>query len=203
MLPTLLSLPYLPSVEWLAVYIQSEAVVIEKHEYFVKGSYMNRSTICGANGLLLLSIPLAGGRDHKMLYADAEISYSSAWQRIHINSIKSAYGSAPFFEYYMSHFEKIISKKHKLVYSLNLELLAEILRLLKCGQKHSFTDAYEKSPSIIHDCRVSVKLPDVEFTRYFQVFEERHGFKTGLSILDLLFHVGPESANYLKMCKIR
>ena len=33
--------------------------------------------------------------------------------------------------------------------------------------------------------------------RYDQVFMEKHGFIANLSILDLLFNLGPESADYL------
>ena len=42
-------------------------------------------------------------------------------------------------------------------------------------------------------------LPDPSFTprRYYQVYEAKHGFLPNLSILDLLFNMGPESLLYL------
>ena len=36
------------------------------------------------------------------------------------------------------------------------------------------------------------------YPRYIQIFEDKHGFQNNLSILDLLFHEGPESLNYLQ-----
>ena len=33
---------------------------------------------------------------------------------------------------------------------------------------------------------------------YLQVFEDKHGFISNLSCLDLIFNLGPESATYLK-----
>ena len=35
------------------------------------------------------------------------------------------------------------------------------------------------------------------YPRYLQIFEAKYGFQSNLSILDLLFHEGPESLNYL------
>ena len=42
-------------------------------------------------------------------------------------------------------------------------------------------------------------LPDPLFSprRYYQVYEAKHGFLPNLSILDLLFNMGPESLLYL------
>ena len=37
---------------------------------------------------------------------------------------------------------------------------------------------------------------------YHQVFNSKYGFINNLSILDLIFNVGPESSNYLKKLKV-
>ena len=39
--------------------------------------------------------------------------------------------------------------------------------------------------------------PDFTSKRYYQVYEQKHGFLPNLSILDLLFNMGPESILYL------
>ena len=55
----------------------------------------------------------------------------------------------------------------------------------------------------ITDFRSSIRPkhpePDPDFTpkRYYQVYEQKHGFLPNLSILDLLFNMGPESIFYL------
>ena len=39
--------------------------------------------------------------------------------------------------------------------------------------------------------------PDFEPKPYYQVYQQKHGFLPNLSILDLLFNMGPESILYL------
>src|SRR4051812_2271477 len=95
----LLYLPYLPDAPWFAHYLKYPAIFLEHEENFVKASGRNRSRIAGPNGLQTLSIPLEGGRDHHRKYREVKISYQSDWQKIHWQSIRTAYGSAPYFEH--------------------------------------------------------------------------------------------------------
>jgi hypothetical protein len=37
----------------------------------------------------------------------------------------------------------------------------------------------------------------VNFPRYYQLFEARNGFQPNLSIIDLIFHLGPQAKDYL------
>ncbi|MDY4778512.1 MAG: WbqC family protein, partial [Prevotella pectinovora] len=39
--------------------------------------------------------------------------------------------------------------------------------------------------------------PDFEPRRYYQVYEQRHGFLPNMSIIDLLFNMGNESVLWL------
>ena len=55
----------------------------------------------------------------------------------------------------------------------------------------------------IRDFRDAIRpkkpLPDVDFIpqRYYQVYEQKHGFLPNMSILDLLFNEGNEAIFYL------
>ena len=42
------------------------------------------------------------------------------------------------------------------------------------------------------------KEPPQDFDSYTQVFSNKHGFISNLSILDLLFNEGPNALNYLE-----
>ena len=51
----------------------------------------------------------------------------------------------------------------------------------------------------IHPKHPNSILRDLELEKpYFQVFSQKHGFQSDLSIMDLLFNEGPDSIMYLK-----
>ena len=55
----------------------------------------------------------------------------------------------------------------------------------------------EKRDLIIHK-----KIVNASILKYNQVFIDKHGFLSNLSIVDLLFNLGPESLDYLKNLRI-
>ena len=68
----------------------------------------------------------------------------------------------------------------------------------------TLTDAYVSADEEgVTDYRDAIRpknpLPDDRFQprRYYQVYEQKHGFQPNLSILDLLFNEGPEAVLYL------
>ncbi len=176
-----------------------EPVCIEKQENFVKSTGRNRCYIAGANGRQILTIPLQGGRDHHRKYTDTKIAYTSNWQDSHWHSIKSAYGSAPYFEFYAHIFQKFYETEYVLLFDFNLQLLDAVLSALKLNKDYLFTTEYQKGPIDLVDLRSNKQLLTALQTlpRYYQVFEERNGFIPDLSVLDLIFHLGPQSREYM------
>lgn len=191
----LLYLPYLPAISWFRDYLQATEVVIEAEENFVKSTNRNRSYIVGSNGRMLLSIPIAGGRDHHQKYKELK-TLNTQWQKSHWQSIRSAYGSSPFFEHYAPLLEPLYKGGETNLFVFNQRLLNTLLRLLKISKPYSLTEVYEKAPEAHADHRKqtgSYVLP-----RYYQVFEDKHGFVPDLSVIDLLFNMGPQSLKYLQ-----
>jgi hypothetical protein len=194
----LIDLQYLPSISWFCTYLSYPEVWIEREENFVKSTARNRCSIAGAGGEIRLTIPLKGGRDHHRKYSETAISYQTNWHLQHWQSIVSAYGSAPFFEHYCEKFQKIYETPPALLFDFNLALLNMALTLLKLNKDYKLTAVYEKEPAGITDFRSSRhNTLNIQHGRYYQVFEERNGFISNLSILDLLFNLGPEAKSYL------
>lgn len=192
----LLPLYYLPSVSWFIYLFNSPEVAIESCESFVKSTARNRCYIAGAGGKLMLSIPVEGGRDHHQLYRETKISYNENWQKKHWQSIVSAYSSTPFFEYYAHALEPFYSIKHKALFDFNLQLLNVLLQLLNCDKQFKLTSGFERQPQQVIDLRYGITTNKI-LPRYYQIFENRNGFIADLSVIDLLFHMGPDANNYI------
>lgn len=203
----LMELHYLPSVQYFAKILQYEECIIEQHENYTKGSYRNRCHIAGANGLQRLSIPLKQGKHNNKPIKAVEISYETNWQHQHWLSIVSAYGNAPFFEYYVDEIEPFFKKRYVTLFELNWGLLVLLNKLVGLSTNISLSLEYEKiTGHNVFDFRnkispkVQKMLIDKDFNleEYPQIFKEKNGFLTNLSILDLLFCTGPQSILYLE-----
>lgn len=205
----LLNTAYLPPIGYLAKIISAETIILEAYENYIKQSYRNRCEIYGANGKLQLVVPVKKISGSKIPILDLEIDYSTAWKRNHIISIESAYRSSPFFEFYFDDLISVFSKQYKYLFEFNKDLLTVMLSLLNINRDIKLSDNYSSlGESSAFDFRESFhpkKKKNVESKKteniYLQVFDEKHGFIKDLSIIDLIFNLGPESEIYLSNYK--
>lgn len=192
------SLNYLPNIEWFSFFFRYDTVWIERHENFVKSSYRSRCEIYSANGKLSLSIPIKGGRDHHQSYINTCISMEENWGKNHWQSIVSAYAATPFFDYYSPTLLPLFQQPDLNLFEFNLVLLEKLFSILKVDKPFLFTPVFQKLHEDKADFRGKAKDNTFHNERYYQIFEVRHGFIPNLSILDLLFHEGPASLAYLQ-----
>lgn len=198
----LLSATYLPPVSYFhAIYKHDFPIVLDKYEHYPKQTYRTRAKIATANGILELFVPIIHGRKEHVAMKEVRINYDHDWQRLHWQSLQTAYRSSAYFEFYEDEFARFYEKKSEFLFDYNLSQLELILKLMKINKSISFTDSYKNTPpdmldyrSLIHPKRPSIfEAPKP----YFQVFNDRLGFIPELSIIDLIFNQGPQSKNYL------
>lgn len=200
--PVYLSTAYLGPVQYYCKLWQFEEVFIETEENYLKQTYRNRCTIAGANGALSLSIPIEKPETIKSLTKDIRISDHGNWRHLHWNAIVSAYNTSPFFEYYQDDFISFYTEKYDFLFDFNERLRQLICELLDLHPTIQYTSAYTKE--VPNDYReiIRPKHPgeDARFTPvpYYQVFSGKHHFLPNLSIIDLLFNMGPESILILR-----
>ena len=182
--------------------LQSDVVWVENHEHYIKQTYRNRCSIATANGPLNLVIPVIKVNGNHTRMCDVEISFSEKWQLIHWRAIEAAYNNAPFFLYYKSEFESFYTRPFKSLVEFNAKLLETVLTMLRVNKVIHHTSNYIESTDIeTADFRQTIQpksKQEMIFPPYTQVFSDRSGFIPDLSVVDLLFNLGPEANGYLE-----
>jgi hypothetical protein len=194
------------SITWWKVVAQAEEVWIEEASFFRKGTYRNRCHIYGANGLLRLSIPLKKGKHQRSTLQDVQISYDHEWQKLHWDSLCSAYRSSPYFEYYEFELQPIFETRFPLLKDFNRALSTTLKKLLGLQGNWHYTERYSAEyeaeivdyRELIHPQKDKNPVENqFKYPEYIQVFSSKLGYIPNLSILDVLFNLGPDTRNYL------
>ena len=89
------------------------------------------------------------------------------------------------------------------LFMFNLDLLDKIMILLEESFEYEIV-SFEKDIFNQSDSLITPKIKSkTRFNKYTQVFSSKHGFIPNLSILDVLFNLGPNSSNYLKNISLK
>ena len=188
-----------------ALIAQHNEYAIECKEHFVKQSFRSRCEIYGANGKLKLIVPLKKWH-HRDTIDSVAISYDEDWQKLHWRSITSAYRTSPYFEFYEEVIKPLFFLKINSLVAYNQEVENTLKQLLKLNARENYTESYQEQSTdwrkLLHPKNKEL-YGKVSFPKYIQVFEEKCGFIPNLSILDLLFNLGPNSKTYLENIDLR
>ena len=212
---TVFTTAYCPPIEYIAAIADGmtlsrdevipSIIYIEDSENYQKQSWRNRCAIYSANGVEYLNFPIVHEKGRKIPIREVQIDYSTDWVTLHKRAIASAYGTSAFFEYYKDDFFAILDSHPATLFEMNLSLLKFFLDKIGIAAEINFTGVYRSSYDI-EDLRevIHPKRPDDILQRlhldkeYYQVFGPQYGFQPNLSIMDLLFNLGPESIIFLK-----
>ena len=196
--------------------LSPSVVYIEACENYQKQSYRNRCRFYAADGVQALSYPIVHeGGTHKLPISEIRIDWSTPWLQQHERAIISAYRTSAYFEYYQDELFAILESRPEKLLDLNMALLRFFIEktglAIDLRTTADFSrDGVLSSPDgaavvcedlreAIHPKRPDTILEDLKLAKpYFQVFASKHGFKSNLSIMDLLFNEGPDSIVYLK-----
>ena len=176
---------YLAPISYYQALYHADQAQIEVCDHYVKQTFRNRCRIDSPQGPLSLSIPVVKA-EPKTLVRDIRISDHGNWRHQHWNALVSSYHQSPFFEYYADDFAPFYEKKWEFLADFNEDLLQMICSQIDFCPHLSRTVSYQDA-----------EMPSSTIKPYYQVFSGRHGFLTDLSIVDLLFNMGPESLLWL------
>lgn len=199
----LLLLPsrYAATVDFYALLASYPRVMIDTGLRFNKrDKETHRCTVADTHGLRTLTVPIEKPVSMTCaLWSDILISPHGDWWHVHWETIKSAYGRTPFFEYYADDFAELFTHgaAGKSLTEFNCHLDALLRRFMLIDSNVSYGDASELDYENVIDMRFSRPEPYSATRPYYQVRSLTQGFHPSLSAFDLLFNLGPESTLYL------
>ncbi|MBN2237941.1 MAG: WbqC family protein [Bacteroidales bacterium] len=199
---TILSTAYFPPIAQYAWLLQNAPIVIELFESFPKQTYRNRCEILTSHGVQVLSVPVVKVSGTNTLTRDIQIAYDTPWQMLHWKAIKTAYNSSPFFLFYQDEIAEFFSTRFETLLDLNDAIINLINQLMEweISTNKTVDFLFPKKLADVNDKRYLLtpkKKPTYQFPSYIQVFSDQYPFQANLSILDLIFNLGPEAESYL------
>lgn len=203
---------FAPPLYYAAMACHGRAVVDTAVRYDKRRKEVHRYDIADVRGPLALTVPVQ--RPHTIsaaapTWADAAVSDHGQWWHVHRVTLESAYGRTPYFEFVADRFASVIAPPGSEPPSV-LELarradtaVRDFLGIDTCVEWRPAdalaapADAESPIPGRIIDLR-RASFSSADIPPYFQVRSAALGFIPSLSILDLIFNLGPEAPLYLR-----
>jgi hypothetical protein len=215
-------LPYLGFFHKLS--LADTFVIMDDTQYDKK--FTNRNKIKVPGNWIWLTVPI--NKKHKFVANKiVEINNEENWQSDHLQKINRSYANSKFFKKnYKTFFEKIYSKKWDHLFTLNYELIIQLINwldikieVIKESELNIKGNSTERLVNISKEIgaetyvsgiggkeymneklfetnNIKIEYQNFECPIYKQVFNSE--FIPNLSIIDLLFNMGPESLSKLK-----
>ena len=215
-------LPYLGFFHKLS--LADTFVIMDDTQYDKK--FTNRNKIKVPGNWIWLTVPI--NKKHKFVANKiVEINNEENWQSDHFKKINHSYSNSEFFKKnYKTFFEKIYSKKWDHLFTLNYELIIQLIdwldikievikeselnvkgnsteRLVNISKKIG-AETYVSgiggkeymNEKMFETNNIKIEYQNFKCPIYKQVFNSE--FIPNLSIIDLLFNIGPKSLSKLK-----
>lgn len=193
---------FLAAVPYYAAMAAFSRVIIDTSMSFNKrAKSTHRTTILDANGEAMITVPIEKPESmSRALWNDIRVSAHGSWWNVVVTALRSAYGRTPFLEYYIDDFLPLLSSEAagKSLMDLDCTLDALLRRLLNMTDTQVW---YGNPGEIFTENGIEAPLTDYRYreidfitlVNYYQVRASRYGFQPDMSIVDLLFNMGPES----------
>jgi hypothetical protein len=212
---------YIPWKGYFDIIHDVDLFVFHDDLQYTKGDWRNRNRIKTAHGERWLTIPV-GTNEHRRI-CDVPLP-STDWARDHWRQIETAYRTAPYFQDYREYFERLyLRTTWRWLSELNQIVITGVARDL-LGIATEFTDSRSMSLTKTKGDRVLEILGRTDATHYvsgpaarayisdeqfeaahvgvswkdysgYPLYDQSHPpFSHQVTILDLIFHTGPQAA---------
>jgi hypothetical protein len=181
-----------PSIQWFILAQKQGKNNLLQHFSAPNNKYTNKYIIAGPNQIQTLIVPVIASTKSAD-FCQVQIDYSQKWIREHKNALQTAYGKSPFFEYYDYRIFNVFDQQIPELAQLNETLLALIIKLIGLENVAFSPLLNVETTSIFNSDEIEITTPP-----FSQVFDDRYGFRSNVSIIDLLFNLGPLCKDYFQ-----
>lgn len=194
---------YFGTVDYYAAIAACRKVVVDDTaRYDKRQKDTHRMDIIDSHGLKQLTVPVSKPDDveGRLHWSDIRISRHGQWWHVIDETLASAYGRTPFFEFYIDRLRRFFAVTTPDEFGDIATLCREADKAVRqiIGFDNEVIYASEDSSGVTSCFSTSSGVPETHPVEYYQVRADRFGFVPHLSILDLIFNMGPESALVLK-----
>jgi WbqC-like protein family len=217
---------FLPWTKLFDKVLASDVYIAYDSVQYTRSEFHSRQRITGRDGPLWLSVPVVTrGRGRQPLCA-VELVSSRGWRAAHLRLLAEHYRGAPYFRAVMAVLESVYADEDRLLVDFNLRLLRALLdyvgATVQIARATWFDHGGDNTERIIELTRavagdvhltsthgtprryidwprvaaagIAVESQQFSEPRYRQQFEP---FRPDLSVVDLLFALGPAAAELL------
>lgn len=217
---------YIPWKGYFDLVNSADEFILLDDVQYTQRDWRSRNCVKTAKGVEWLTIPIIskGCRFQKIIQARV---MGDSWIEKHWKTIFYAYSKAPYFSYYFENIHDLYKNASgKTLSEINFMFIKWVCDVLEIKTKISWSTDYEaegsKTERLVSLCKKSAATEYISgpsaknyikaelfseaniVLSYFNyedylVYPQLHGdFTHYVSILDLLFNVGPEAARYMK-----
>lgn len=198
---------YFGSVQYYAVAASFGNVTVDTAMRFDKRhKAVHRCRIVDTRDEIDLTVPVAhptarpanAATRPGLTWHDIPVSTHGRWWHTHLTALESAYSRTPFFEYYIDRLSPVFRHDYAACPMSVAGLAARcdtIVRSILGLPAAVYSHLQTASPTP-HSSFVMPTAGDA--VPYWQIRADRLGFRGGLSILDLIFNLGPEAPLLLR-----
>lgn len=182
-----------PAFYYALMWNYREAYIDPCAQYSKNQKDSHRFSIADTRGRIDITIPVSRPSGART-WNEILVSDHGNWDRTLPIALESAYGRTPFFEFYIDRLRPVLTYQQGMSIS---ELCLQTDRVVRDILAHP-TVIVDKCPEHVDNfTQLSFKNYTEPQKAYWQIRDAELGFLPGLSILDLIFNLGPEAQLYL------
>ena len=218
---------YIPWKGYFDIINKVDEFILYDDMQYTRRDWRNRNKIITPNGLLWLSIPVDSKGKFYQRINDTKV-VDHCWVDSHWKSIQYNYAKAEFFDMYSERVKAVYDacREEDYLSKINYRFIKEICDILEINTKITWSSDYklvdgktERLVGLVQSAggqyylsgpaakdyikeeifkEANISLEWMDYSGYPEYPQLSDSFEHGVSILDLIFNVGPESRKYMK-----